>query len=64
MTKVHVAVFPAVSVDVYVTVVVPTGKESPGSWVDVSICVPELSAAVGVVQVTVAVAMPDPVLTD
>ena len=64
MTKLQVAVFPAASVDVYVTVVVPTGKESPGLWVDVSVCVPELSVAVGAVQVTVAVATPDPVLTD
>ena len=44
--------------------VVPTGKESPGLWVDVSVCVPELSVAVGAVQVTVAVATPGPVLTD
>ena len=30
--------------------VVPIGKESPGLWVDVSVCVPELSVAVGAVQ--------------
>ena len=38
--------------------VVPTGKESPGLWVDVSVCVPELSVAVGAVQVIVPVAIP------
>ena len=36
--------------------VVPIGKESPGLWVDVRVCVPELSVAVGVVQDIVPVA--------
>ena len=34
------------------------GKESPGLWVDVSVCEPELSVAVGAVQDTVPVAIP------
>ena len=38
--------------------VVPIGKESPGLWVDVSVCVPELSVAVGAVQDTIPVAIP------
>ena len=44
--------------------VVPTGNKSPGLWLDVRVWVPELSVAVGAVHVTVAVATPDPVLTD
>ena len=52
------AVFPTESTAVYVTLVVPRGNESPGVWVDDSVCVPELSEAVGAVQNTVPVAMP------
>ena len=44
--------------------VVPIGKESPGLWVDVSICEPELSVAVGAVQDIVPVAIPLSVLPD
>ena len=40
------------------------GKESPGLWVDVSVCVPELSEAVGAVQDTVPVAIPLSVTLD
>ena len=44
--------------------VVPIGKESPGLWVDVSVCVPELSVAVGAVQDTKAESSPLSVLPD
>ena len=44
--------------------VVPIGKESPGLWVDISVCVPELSVAVGAVQDIVPVAIPLSVLPD
>ena len=42
------------SVAVYVTVVVPIAKASPGLWLDVSVTSPELSSAVGSVHVTTA----------
>ena len=44
--------------------VVPIGKESPGLWVDVRVCVPELSVAVGAVQDIVPVASPLSVTPD
>ena len=44
--------------------VVPIGKESPGLCVDVSVCVPKLSVAVGAVQDTVPVAIPLSVTPD
>ena len=44
--------------------VVPIGKESPGLWVDVSVCCPELSVAVGAVQDTVPVVIPLSVTPD
>ena len=37
---------------------VPIGKESPGLWLDVSVCKPELSVAVGAVQDIVPVDIP------
>ena len=37
--------------------VVPIGKESPGLYSGVRVCVPELSVAVGAVQDTVPVAI-------
>ena len=40
---------------VYVTVVVPMSKVSPGLCDDVNVTCPELSVAVGAVQETVAV---------
>ena len=54
--KVHVSVFSATSVAVYVTVVFPIVKLSPESWVDISVWTPALSVAVGDVQFTTAVA--------
>ena len=60
--KVQVALLPDPSVKVYVTWVVPTLKKLPGAWVLwESETMPELSVAVGSVQVTVA--PPTPVLT-
>ena len=44
--------------------VFPIGKESPGLWVDVRVCVPELSVAVGAVQDIVPVAEPLSVTPD
>ena len=42
------------STAVYVIVVVPSSKVSPGLWLDVNVTVPELSLAVGSVHVTIA----------
>ena len=53
----------ASSVAVYVTVVVPISKVDPGLWLEVSVTIPELSVAVGSVQVTSADAKPSSVLT-
>ena len=50
--NVQTSVRPISSVATYVTSVVPTGKESPGSLVLVSVTVPRLSVAVGGVQVS------------
>src|SRR5690606_26260694 len=50
----HVAVLPAPSVAVYVTVVVPIGKTSPGSCVLVNVVPVQLSVNVGAVHVTTA----------
>ena len=44
--------------------VVPIENVSPELWVDVRVCVPELSVAVGGVRVTLAVAKPLDVLAD
>lgn len=50
-SNMHCAEFPALSVKVYVTWVVPTGKRSPGLWVwNVVTCPPVLSVAVGSTQ--------------
>ena len=55
----QVALLPDPSVKVYVTAVVPTGKKVPGAWVlDVRETTPELSVAVGSVQVTVVPVTP------
>ncbi len=45
--KDDVVVLPTASMAVYVTVVVPTAKVSPLSWVEVNESTPQLSAAVG-----------------
>ena len=49
---------PAASMAVYVTVVVPTAKASPIWWVDVKLSTPQLSLAVGAVQLTTALHAP------
>ena len=54
---------PELSVAVYVTLVLPMGKESPESMFEESVTEPELSEAVGSVHVTVAVATPLSVVT-
>ena len=56
IVKESVAVLPLGSVAVKVTVVVPIGKFDPLEESDVSVTTPELSEAVGSVQVTAAVA--------
>ena len=53
------AVFPDESTNVYVTVVVPTGKSEPGACdLDCRDTLPELSVAVGSVHVTVVAPKP------
>ena len=52
-TKEHTALLPEVSVKVYTTSVEPNGKASPGLAVCSTVKEPELSVAVGSVQVTV-----------
>jgi len=52
--NVHMAVFPAPSVAVYLTRVVPRKKTDPGACVEVKVGMPQLSVAVGAVQFTVA----------
>ena len=47
-------VFPAASVAVYVTTVVPRLKTVPGFVVEVSVKPAQLSEAVGAVQLTIA----------
>ena len=54
---------PEPSVAVYVTLVLPMGKASPESMLDDRVTEPELSEAVGSVQVTIAVATPVSVVT-
>ena len=54
-------IFPAASLDVLVTLVVPKGKALPGLWVGDNVCEPELSVAVGSVQDTFPVAVTFPV---
>jgi hypothetical protein len=46
--------------------VVPTGKVAPGLWLLVKLCTPQLSDAVGAVQLTglLHCVLPIPVLTD
>jgi hypothetical protein len=63
--KLQVEVLPALSLAMYVTVVVPTGKVSPGLWLLVRVGVPQSSVAVGGVQVTTwsHVVRPTPVPT-
>ena len=57
--KTHVALLPDPSVNVYVTSVVPTRKKFPGACVlDDKETNPELSVAVGSVQVTVVPPVP------
>ena len=46
------------STAVYVTVVSPMGKESPGLWLEDSVTKSELSLAVGASQDTMAVSEP------
>ncbi len=53
---------PPASVAVYVTVVSPTGNESPELWLDVNVTDPELSLNEGSVHDTVAVFNPGSVL--
>lgn len=57
-SKLSECVLPFTSVLVYVTVVVPTGNESPESWVDVREPTPQLSSEVGSVQDTVVLQIP------
>jgi hypothetical protein len=56
--KVRVTVFPAGSVKVYVTGVVPTGKVVPGSKLVLTLTVPELSVTVGIGQSTTELVVP------
>ena len=59
-----VALLPDPSVKVYVTGVVPTLKKVPGWWVlSVRVTTPELSVAVGSVQLTVVPVLPDGTVT-
>jgi hypothetical protein len=53
-SKVQVDTFPDSSVAVYTTVVVPMGKVSPGSCDDTRVTNPQLSVAIGAVQVATA----------
>ena len=53
-SKLHVTLFPAASVAVYVTVVVPTGNTSPLLCVLVKLVTPQLSDAVGATHVVAA----------
>ena len=58
--KTHSAEFPAKSVKVYVTGVVPTLKKLPGWWLLETVGIPpELSVAVGGIQVTGTDDVPD-----
>jgi hypothetical protein len=50
----HSALLPFVSVAVYVTVVLPSKKMSPGRWELVVITLPQLSAMTGSTQLTAA----------
>ena len=52
--KVQVEMLPALSVAVYVTVVMPTGKMSPGSCELTKLGTLQLSVEVGIIQLTVA----------
>ena len=62
--KVLVALLPDPSVKVYVTGVVPTLKKVPGEWVlPVRVTTPELSVAVGSLQLTVVPVLPDATVT-
>ena len=56
--KLAVLVFPAASVAVYVTVVVPNANTEPEACVVVKVTPAQLSVAVGAVQVTVALQEP------
>ena len=59
ITKVQLeTVLPELSVAVYVTVVGPNGKVSPGSWSDVRVTMPDISEVVGADHVAVAVEAP------
>ena len=63
--KVQVALLPDPSVKVYVTSVVPTSKKFPGAWVlPVRVTTPELSVAVGSVQLTVVPVSPELTVVD
>jgi hypothetical protein len=53
--KEAVLVFPPASVAVYVTTVTPRGKLAPLAWLDERLAAPQLSVAVGAVQVEAAV---------
>ena len=56
--KVLVVVLPWMSVAVKVTVVEPTGKVSPLSWLEVNVAIAQLSAALGAVKETAALQLP------
>ena len=58
IVKLCVSVFPDESTEVYSTTVTPIGYDSPGLWLDVNVCDPELSVAVVSTQLTTAVAVP------
>jgi hypothetical protein len=62
--KVRVTVFPAGSVNVYVTGVEPMGKEVPGSRLVPTVTVPELSVAVGTGQLTTELVVPKGTVTE
>ena len=63
-SKVTATVFPDGSVKMYVTGVVPTGKNELGAWdLETRVTVPESSAAVGSSQLTVVPVEPGGAVT-
>ena len=62
IVNVQVSALPLLSVAMYSTVVVPTGKMSPLLWLPVNVTL-QLSLAVGAVQVTVASQTPGVLFT-
>ena len=64
-SKIHSAVLPFGSTNIYVTCVVPTTKNCPGVWDrDCKVATPELSVAVGSIQDTIAPPVLRPVVAD